>query len=100
MTEICPKCGLPKEICACESMAKEEKITVSTTERRFGKVTTLVTGMSRDIDLRNIARELKTRLACGGTVKNGAIELQGSHKEKVRELLIKLGFPGDKIEVS
>ncbi len=99
MPEICPNCGLPKEICACESMAKEEKIRVSTTERRFGKITTVITGMSRDIELRKIARELKTKLACGGTVKNGAIELQGSHRERVKQLLIKMGFPGDKIEV-
>jgi len=100
MPEICPNCGLPKEICACETMAKEEKIRISTSERRFRKVTTLITGMSKDIELRKIAKELKTKLACGGTVKNGSIEVQGNHKEKVRELLIKMGFPEDKIEVS
>jgi len=100
MPEICPNCGLPKEICACETMAKEEKIRISTSERRFRKVTTLITGMSKDIELRKIARELKTKLACGGTVKNGAIELQGNHKHRVKELLIKMGFPEDKIEVA
>lgn len=100
MPEICPNCGLPKEICACETMAKEEKIRISTSERRFRKVTTLITGMSKDIELRKIAKELKTKLACGGTVKNGAIELQGNHKERVKELLIKMGFPEDKIEVA
>ena len=99
MPEICPNCGLPKEICACETMAKEEKIRISTSERRFRKITTLITGMSKDIELRKIAKELKTKLACGGTVKNGAIELQGNHKERVKELLIKMGFPEDKIEV-
>lgn len=100
MPEICPNCGLPKEICACESIAKEDKIRVFTSERRFGKLTTVITGMSRDIELKKIAKELKTRLACGGTVKNGSIELQGNHKEKVKALLVKMGFPGDKIEVS
>ena len=99
MPEICPNCGLPKEICACETMAKEEKIRISTSERRFRKITTLITGMSKDIELRKIAKELKTKLACGGTVKNGAIELQGNHKERVKELLIKMGFPDDKIEI-
>ena len=100
MPEICPNCGLPKEICACETMAKEEKIRISTSERRFRKITTLITGMSKDIELRKIARELKTKLACGGTIKNGAIELQGNHKERVKELLIKMGFPEDKIEIA
>jgi translation initiation factor 1 (eIF-1/SUI1) len=33
-------------------------------------------------------------------MKNGVIELQGDHRRKLKEILIKLGFPGDKIEVS
>ena len=99
MPEICPNCGLPKEICACETMAKEENIKVSTSERRFRKVTTIISGMSKDIELRKIAKKLKTKLACGGTVKNGTIELQGNHKQRVKQLLVKMGFPADKIEV-
>ena len=99
MPEICPNCGLPKEICACETMAKDEKIRVSTSERRFKKVTTVISGMGKGIELKKICRELKTKLACGGTVKDGTIELQGSHKDKVKAILSKMGFPEDKIEV-
>jgi translation initiation factor 1 len=101
MTEICPNCGLPKDICTCETIAKEEeKIKVSSTKKRFGKRVTIIEGMSRDVDSKGILKELKTKLACGGTMKKGVIELQGDHRRKIREMLVKLGFPGDKIEVS
>ncbi|MGC8937176.1 MAG: stress response translation initiation inhibitor YciH, partial [Candidatus Methanomethylicaceae archaeon] len=43
--------------------------------------------------------KLKSRLACGGTEKNGRIELQGDHREKAAEILIESGFPADNIDV-
>jgi len=92
MSDICPKCGLAKELCVCESIAKEEQqITVRVDKRRYGKMITLVEGLE-DIDLKDLARKLKSKLACGGTVKGKTIELQGTHTEKVRDELIKLGF--------
>jgi translation initiation factor 1 len=56
--------------------------------------------MSKDVDKKKIIKELKTKLACGGTLKNNSIELQGNHKDKVKQLLIKMGFPENQIEVS
>ncbi len=101
MTEICPNCGLPKDICACETIAKEEeKIRISSIRKRFGKRVTLIEGISRDVDSKGILKELKTKLACGGTMKDDVIELQGDHRRRIKEILVKLGFPGDKIEVS
>jgi translation initiation factor 1 len=101
MTEICPSCGLPKDICACETIAKEEeKIRVSSIKKRFGKTVTTIEGISKEVDTRSVLRELKTKLACGGTMKDGVIELQGDHRKKIKELLVKIGFPGEKIEVS
>lgn len=98
--EVCPKCGLPKEACVCEKLAKsKQKIKVSTERRRFGKLMTVVKGIEdKDIDIRKIAKELKTELACGGTVKENTIELQGNHAKKVKEKLIELGFPAETIE--
>lgn len=101
MSEICPKCGLFKELCVCETIAKEDqRITVATIKRKFGKLTTTVTGIdTKAIDIKDVAKKLKSKLACGGTVKNGVIELQGEHKQKVREELVKLGFALDTIDV-
>jgi translation initiation factor 1 len=96
--EICPKCGLPKQACVCEEIAKsEQKIKIETVKRAFGKITTLVTGMGEGINIKDIAKTLKERLACGGTVKNNIIELQGDHRKRIKPLLIKLGFPESSI---
>ncbi len=101
MTEICPNCGLPKDICACETIAKEEeKIKVSSVQKRFGKRVTIIEGISRDVDSKGILKELKTKLACGGTIKDNVIELQGDHRKRIKDILVKMGFPGDKIEIS
>jgi len=101
MSEICPKCGLPKELCTCEAMAKEqEKVRVYTVERRFRKKTTIIEGISKDLDRKKILKELKSRLACGGTLKDGNIELQGNHKMRIKAALTKLGFPAEMIDVS
>ena len=97
MTEICPKCGLPKELCVCEAIAREaQTINVYTEKRKFGKVYTIINGVAdKNIDLQDLAKELKNKLACGGTSKEGRIELQGNHLQSVRDVLIKMGFsPG------
>ncbi len=99
MSEVCPNCGLPKELCVCEAIAKEsEKIRILEVKKRYGKISTIVQGMSKDVDTKSILKELKTRLACGGTIKDGVIELQGKHREKVKAILVKLGFKEDQIE--
>ncbi|MBI4019038.1 MAG: translation initiation factor [Candidatus Aenigmarchaeota archaeon] len=98
---VCPKCGLPKELCVCETIAKESrKITINTQQKRYGKYTTVIKGIDeKQISLREVTTKLKSKLACGGTHKNGEIELQGNHKEKVKKILVQEGFPEDMIEV-
>ncbi|MEM0359794.1 MAG: stress response translation initiation inhibitor YciH [Candidatus Diapherotrites archaeon] len=99
MAEFCPVCGQLKELCVCGEMAKEsQKIRVRTLQRRFGKFVTTVSGLDKDINIDELNKELKKRLACGGTVKNGIIELQGAHKEKVKEILLKQGFKEEQID--
>lgn len=96
--DICPKCGLPKEACVCEGIAKtEQNIKISVVKKRYGKVATVITGIDPDIDMKQIAKKLKTRLACGGTIKNSVIELQGEHRKKAQEILEELGFPAEAI---
>ncbi len=99
MSEVCPKCGLPKELCVCGAIDKEaQKIKVYTEKRRFGKISTIVEGI--DANAKETASQLKSRLACGGTLKEGHIELQGDHRRKIKELLVKLGYDEEQIEIS
>lgn len=97
---VCPKCGLPKELCICEVIAKEkQKIKISVMPKRYGKFMTVIQGIdSSKIDVKQLTKRLKSKLACGGTYKHGKIELQGDHRERVKQLLIREGFPEDMIE--
>ena len=97
--DICPKCGLPLQACVCKEIAKtEQKIKITTDKRRYGKIITLVTGLSNDVDIKGTAKALKSERACGGTVKNNVIELQGDHRKKVKPILVKLGFQEESID--
>lgn len=98
--DVCPKCGLVRELCVCESIAKEEqRIEVFAVKRKFGKIITEIRGIdAKSIDLKDVAKTLKSKLACGGAVKNGTIELQGDHRSKAKEILISLGFPTNSIK--
>ncbi len=106
---VCVRCGLPQELCVCESIAKEtQKVTIQVERKKFNKKYTVILGIS-DIDLDQLAKKLKAKLACGGTVKEGRIELQGGggdtpaaerdHKIKVRDFLVSEGFAAETIEI-
>ena len=99
MSTICQKCGLTKDLCVCEILARESQIVqVKTVKRRFGKLITLVEGIDeKSVNLKELAKKLKEKLACGGTVKEGIIELQGNHIANVKKELIKLGFDENSI---
>jgi translation initiation factor 1 len=96
--DIDPNFGIPTEADVFEEIAKsEQNIKVTTDKRRYGKVITLVSGLDKHVDVKRIAKSLKEKLACGGTVKDGVIELQGNHRKQVRPVLVKLGFPEESI---
>jgi translation initiation factor 1 len=101
MSEICNTCGLPKELCVCETIAKEsQKIVVRLVKKKFGKMSTMITGLNEsEIDLRDLAKKLKNKFACGGTAKDGYVELQGDHLKAMKAELVKLGFSPDSIEL-
>jgi translation initiation factor 1 len=96
--DICPKCGLPKELCICKQFEKvSQKITVRFEVRTFGKKVTIIEGIVDDV--KKVASFLKSKLGCGGTIKNGRIELQGDHRKKIKNLLVELGFKESQIEI-
>jgi len=101
MSEICSKCGLPQELCVCETIAKEsQKIVLSIEKKKFGKINTIIKGIDdKEISMKKLAKSLKAKFACGGTSKDGKIELQGDHKQGVKEELLRLGFAPETIEI-
>lgn len=99
MVEICKVCGLPKELCICGTLAKEAaKVKVYTTRRAFGKSVTVIEGVTEGA--KELAKNLKSKLAAGGTIKEGRIEIQGDHAAKVKKLLLASGFKEEQIEVA
>jgi len=101
MAEVCPTCGLPKDLCVCGEIEKEQqRIRIRLETRKFGRPSTIVDGIEdRNSNLANMAQKLKSFCACGGTSKNGQIMLQGDHRERVRDFLIKMGYPEENIEL-
>ena len=101
MGEIDPITGLPKELGVWENIAKgDQRVKIREEKRKFGKIITVISGINnREIDVKEIAKTLKSKLACGGTIKGDTIELQGTHAKKAKIELIKLGFAPDSIEI-
>ncbi|MEK6906390.1 MAG: stress response translation initiation inhibitor YciH [Nanoarchaeota archaeon] len=97
--DICPKCSLPKQACVCEQIIKSsQRIKVAIEKKRYGKIATMVTGFESGINVKKIAKALKNELACGGTYKDNTIELQGDHRKRITDILVKLGFDRDSID--
>jgi translation initiation factor 1 len=86
--------GLPDELGIEEDLGRaEQQLTVGIDERTYGKKMTIVEGFDpSSVDVEDVASNLKNGLGTGGTVDEGRIELQGDHRERVRDLLEDEGF--------
>ncbi len=90
---MCPQCRRPLAQCSCRVAparpAGDGIVRVSRqTKGRAGKGVTLVKGLDLDdAALGALGKQLKTACGSGGTVKDGVIEVQGDHVERVMELL-------------
>lgn len=95
----CPTCELPYKECRCGQPAaptrKNDGIVRVMRDRkqRGGKTVTVITGVpGREADLTALAQQLKKLCGSGGTVKDGTIEVQGDHCDKVITKLTALGY--------
>lgn len=68
-------------------------------KRKFGKKYTIVSGITKEANLNEMVKKLKNKFACGGTAKNGRIELQGDHLSRIKPVLVDLGFQEETIEI-
>jgi len=90
---MCPGCGRPKDECVCRQKPNtnigDGIVRVSReTKGRKGKGVTLISGLPlNDIELKFLAKELKVKCGSGGTVRDGIIEIQGDHRDKLVEEL-------------
>lgn len=95
---MCPACRQPVADCMCGKPAPlpagDGIVRVSReTKGRAGKGVTLVKGLALDaVALTALAKQLKAACGSGGTVKDGVIEVQGDHCERVIEHLKKQGL--------
>ena len=85
---MCPTCRQAVAGCLCKQQASPAaggKLRVSCeTKGRGGKAVTLVRGLSLGADaLADLGKQLRTLCGTGGTVKDGVVELQGDHVERV-----------------
>ncbi|MDO9196802.1 translation initiation factor Sui1 [Rhodoferax sp.] len=95
---MCPVCRQPKVSCRCSTAParapSDGVVRVSReTKGRAGKGVTLVRGLALDaLALAALGKQLKTACGSGGTVKEGVIEVQGDHCDRVIEMLKSQGF--------
>lgn len=89
---MCPDCRQPVLQCVCHlppAPTGDGIVRVSReTKGRGGKAVTVVKGVLSDAaGLAELGKQLKTACGSGGTVKDGVIEIQGDHCDRIVQLL-------------
>ena len=89
--------GLPEELGIDEDFARsQQELSVRVESRRYGKPVTVVSGFDPELtderDLKELASDLKRAVGAGGTVRDGTVEVQGDHADRLPDLLRDRGF--------
>ncbi len=99
----CERCAQPISLCQCppppppaqkppEPVAPSaQRLKVKIEKRQKGKKVTVVEGLTF-ADREKLLPQLKALVGAGGTIKEGKLEVQGEHKEKVLAELLKRGY--------
>ena len=94
---LCPDCHQAMADCRCKALAAAARPAGNGISReskgRGGKTVTLVRGLSLvDAELAALGKQLRSTCGSGGTVKDGVIEIQGDHRDRVLAALLQQGF--------
>ena len=96
--KVCPNCGKPIAHCICHKgksgVPNDGIVRIGReTKGRKGSGVSIITGLPLDDKaLKNLAKQLKQKCGTGGTVKSGTIEIQGDHRDALKQALTKLGY--------
>ncbi len=95
----CERCGALEADCACPPPPparvppEQQTVRLSVEKRKKGKVVTVASGLTdAEPHLQELLSQLQSVCGAGGAVKNGLIEVQGNHQERVRAALSKMGY--------
>lgn len=99
----CPICGQPYKNCHCDQAPAQQTAATKKSDgivrvmrdrkHRGGKTVTVITGVPASNEaIASLAQQLKKLCGSGGTVKDGIIEIQGDHCDKVQAKLSELGY--------
>lgn len=103
--EICSICGLPNELCVCDQSQKDSSlIEIKIEKRKYGKLWAIVLGINVESPkLKLILKNIKNKLACGGTVKGKSLEILFGKNDRIPDLikvLVDEGFNRDSIHIT
>jgi translation initiation factor 1 len=95
----CERCGELEADCACPPAVPprldpaKQTARIAVEKRSKGKIVTVVRGLSAEgNDLPALLGKLKSACGAGGTLKEDELEIQGSHLDRIRELLMAIGY--------
>ena len=95
----CERCGALEADCQCPPAPpprmppESQTARVAVEKRSKGKKVTVVRDLSAEgNDLPALLAQLKTACGAGGTLKDGILEIQGDHRERVSDMLNQIGY--------
>ena len=95
----CDRCEKLESECTCLPLEPVRRPTgkqtarIAVEKRKHGRMMTVIRGLAaKDTDLPGLLRQLKNCCGAGGTVTDDGLELQGTHADRVRAELQRLGY--------
>lgn len=93
--KTCEVCGNSNNQCICKNQISEvfknQTVYIKRDKKgRAGKTVSVITNLKGD--LKAFQKDLQKKCASGGAVKNGAIEIQGDHLNKIKTFFEEKGY--------